>query len=342
MKHFVDRRHGSCRGSRTIHRAVSSLLIIAGFTLMELLVVISIIGVLVAMLLPAVQSSREAARQTQCRNNLKQIATSLHNFETSRRFFPGYGGESQTFNTTFDTAHKDLAKNWPKTGNWILQSLNFMEDLQVADILIAYARGKATVAEAKTAVTVSIPMFNCPSRRPAIAYPLIKKEKDIFGPLGARTDYAMNGGSGTQVSDYTIKFTGEGIWTLGRRTPIKRIVDGTSNTYLVGEKAMDTLKYLTGDDFGDRWPLAGLATEKGATNSYVRFAVQPLPGRFQFPSHDIPNNCGSCHSFGSAHPAGWNISMADGSVRSLSYAIDIKLHMALASIDGKEVAEAPE
>src|SRR5258705_1478589 len=138
-----------------------------------------------------------------------------------------------------------------------------MESLQVADVLIAYARGKATAAEAKTAVAVPIPMFNCQVRRPGIAYPLIKKEKDIFGPLGARTDYAMNGGSGTQVSDYTIKFTGEGIWTLGRRTPIKRIVDGTSNTYLVGEKAMDTLKYLTGNDFRDRSPLGCLATNKG-------------------------------------------------------------------------------
>jgi prepilin-type N-terminal cleavage/methylation domain-containing protein len=318
MKHAVDHQHGLCSAKHTDHRLAFTLKKITAFTLIELLVVISIIGLLVATLLPAVQSAREAARQTQCRNNLKQIATSLHNFESSRRFFPGYGGESQTYNTTFDTAHKDLAKNWPKTGNWILQSLNFMEDLQVADILIAYARGKATVAEAKTAVTVSIPMFNCPSRRPAIAYPLIAPEKGIFGPLGARTDYAMNGGSGTQVSNYTIKF-----------------VDGTSNTYLVGEKAMDTLKYLTGDDFGDRSPLAGLASSAGATNSYVRFAVQS-------PFRDVSNNCMSCHNFGSAHPASWNISMADGSVRSLSYAMDVKLHRALASISGHEVSDEPE
>jgi prepilin-type N-terminal cleavage/methylation domain-containing protein len=306
-----------------------------GFTLVELLVVIAVIGILVALLLPAVQAAREAARMTQCRNNLKQIATSLHNFETSRRFFPGYGGESQTFNTTFDTAHKNLAKNWPKTGNWILQSLNFMEDRQVADILIAYTRGTTTAAAAKTAVTIPIPIFNCPSRRPAIAYPLISPEKGIFGPLGARTDYAMNGGSGTQVTNYTIKFVGEGIWTLGRRTAIKNIVDGTSNTYLVGEKAMDTLKYLTGDDFGDRSPLAGLATNAGATNSYVRFAVQP-------PARDVSKNCMSCHNFGSAHSTSWNISMADGSVHSLSYDMDVKIHRALASVNGEEVATDPE
>jgi hypothetical protein len=140
----------------------------------------------------------------------------------------------------------------------------------------------------------------------------------------------MNGGSGTQgASDYDINFKAEGIWILGRRTAIKNIVDGTSNTYLVGEKAMDTLKFLTGDDFGDRSPLAGLASSEGATNSYVRFAVQT-------PSRDITNNCKSCHNFGSAHPMNWNISMADGSVHSLSYDIDITLHRALASINGNE------
>jgi prepilin-type N-terminal cleavage/methylation domain-containing protein len=321
-----------CARSHSSRRVSGELISPAGFTLVELLVVIAIIAVLAALMLPAIQAAREAARRTQCQNNLKQIATSLHNFESSRRYLPGYGGESQTFNTTFDTAHKDLAKNWPKTGNWILQSLNFMEDLQVADILIAYARGKTTAAQAKTAVTVPVPMYNCPSRRPSVAYPLVSPESTVFGPLGARTDYAMNGGSGSQVSNYTINFIAEGIWILGRRTAIKNITDGTSNTYLVGEKAMDTLRYETGNDFGDRSPLAGLATYAGATNSYVRFAVQP-------PSRDTANNCMSCHNFGSAHPVTWNMSMADGSVHSFSYSIDIQLHRALASIKGREATE---
>jgi prepilin-type N-terminal cleavage/methylation domain-containing protein len=340
MKHVVDRRRGFWGGSHTIRHVVSSLARATGFTLVELLVVISIIGVLVALLLPAVQSTREAARQTQCRNNLKQIATGVHNFESAKRYFPGYAGEREPFLTTYDAARTALAKAWPRQGNWILQSLTFMEDAAVADILIAYARGTANMAQVKNAVAVPIPIFNCPSRRAALAYPLVAALKTDFGPVAARTDYAISGGSATQVTNYTIKFIGEGIWEYGRRTRLKNIVDGMSNTYLVGEKIMDPLKYATGNDFGDRGPIAGFnnpapATNQGATNSYLRFAVRS-------PSRDVSDNCMYCHNFGSAHPATWNISMADGSVRSLSYAMDIKLHLALASINGNEVADDPE
>jgi hypothetical protein len=98
---------------------------------------------------------------------------------------------------------------------------------------------------------------------------------------------------------------------------------------------MDTLHYTTGRDVGDRGPIAGLKSNSGATNSYVRFAARP-------PAQDIPNNCRACHNFGSAHFAAWNISMADGSVRSFSYDMDIDLHRALASIAGGEIAAAPD
>jgi hypothetical protein len=122
------------------------------------------------------------------------------------------------------------------------------------------------------------------------------------------------------------------MWALGLRTAVKSVVDGLSNTYLVGEKSMDTLHYETGRDVGDRAPVAGLVDSRGAANSYVRFAARP-------PRLDVANNCQACHDFGSAHPAGWNMSMADGSVQSLSYDLDLELHQAMASIAGGETME---
>jgi hypothetical protein len=118
---------------------------------------------------------------------------------------------------------------------------------------------------------------------------------------------------------------------LGRQIASKHVVDGLASTYLIGEKAMDTQHYTTGEDLGDLSPIAGVSLSSGAANSYIRFAARTA-------SRDIPNNCFSCHDFGSAHAACWNMSMADGSVHSLNYDMDVRLHHALASIDGGEVA----
>jgi hypothetical protein len=226
----------------------------------------------------------------------------------------------------------------PVTGNWLLQSLTYMEDGLVADVLIAAAKGKADAQQLKLAVTIPIPTLYCPTRRAPLAYPLVNAEKAAFGPVGARTDYAINGGCSTAAGSnnndgggFNFKLEYDGIWSMGRRTALKHVVDGSSNTYLVGEKAMDIQHYTTGQDVGDRAPIAGLKDNYGAANSYVRFAASP-------PAADVVNNCHACHAFGSAHPATWNVSMADGSVRSCGYDMDVKLHRILASIHGEEVA----
>ena len=338
MQHIMDRGYGFRDRARGGQRWACTLKSATGFTLVELLVVIAIIGVLVALILPAIQAAREAARMTQCRNNLKQIAVSFHNFESSRRVFPGHGGEREPRGVGFGAKREARAKGMPVTGNWLLQSLTFMEDGLIADVLIAAAQGKADAQQLKIAVTAPVPTLYCPTRRAPLAYPLINAEKTAFGPVGARTDYAISGGSSTATGSLenngagdNITLEHDGVWTLGRRTALKHIVDGSSNTYLVGEKSMDVLHYMSGEDVGDRAPIAGLKDNFGAANSYVRFAARPS-------SKDVVGNCLSCHDFGSAHAASWNISMSDGSVRSQSYSMDVLLHRMLASISGQEVA----
>ncbi len=188
-------------------------------------------------------------------------------------------------------------------------------------------------AQVKQAVRVPVQQFNCPSRRDAQAYPLLEPYKSRYGGGAARSDYAMNGGPATvsKTDHRLISVQHDGVWVLGKRTKFNRIHDGLSHTYLLGEKAMDVNRYETGDCFGDRAPLAGWNESWISSHSYVRYAARQ-------PQIDSIDNCLICHDFGSAHPAGWSVAMSDGSVRMINFSIDIELHRAQASVDGREVA----
>jgi hypothetical protein len=183
-------------------------------------------------------------------------------------------------------------------------------------------------------VRAPVDTFHCPTRRDAASYPLVEPFLSRYGDRGARTDYAMNGGPAfvSDIDSRVIHTMSDGIWVLGKRVKTNRVFDGLSYTYLLGEKAMDSLKYYTGDCFGDRAPLAGYHQSSVSTHSYVRYASR-------VPKIDSIDNCLVCHDFGSAHPAGWNVAMADGSVRLMSFDLDMEVHRANASVDGREVPE---
>jgi prepilin-type N-terminal cleavage/methylation domain-containing protein/prepilin-type processing-associated H-X9-DG protein len=175
-----------------------------GFTLVELLVVIAIIGVLVALLLPAIQAAREAARRSQCQNNLKQMGLAALNHEGAQKFYPS-GGWSRYWSAD---PNRGFGEKQP--GSWLYSILNYMEKSNLANLGKGTSFTTAAGAEAGRLLhSTPVPDFMCPSRRPANAYPFYYPAAcrncsfltDGSVPLAVKTDYAGNGGDGIANDD---------------------------------------------------------------------------------------------------------------------------------------------
>jgi prepilin-type N-terminal cleavage/methylation domain-containing protein len=278
----------------------------AGFTLVELLVVIAIIGVLVALLLPAIQSARETARRTTCVNNLKQVALAAIQHEGAQRHYA------------------NRVDSNVRQGTWITEILPYMEEADLFNDWVQAVgfrtKGVAAVGARPVREIIATPVaaLYCPTRRPVAAYPSSQ------GPA-ARTDYVLNGGASNRPDEFIVKWPG--IWApTPRGKPAKAvrykdIKDGVSKTYLIGEKALSSDQYTTGQDRGDDGTIYDCPR-----GNCVRFAKR-------VPAHDVRqrDNCWNCHSFGSAHPTSWNMAFCDGSVHSLSYDLSFAAHAAYAS-----------
>ena len=310
----------------------------AAFTLVELLVVIAIIGVLVALLLPAVQAAREAARAIQCRNQLKQLGLAAQNYQESFKVFPGGDGEGTTITIVG-------AVTRPSTGlqqfsrvrlSWISQSMPFMEGGGLTDLITQMNDpGSETTRQFARNTVIATPVgVNCPSRRQAIPYPISGARLTFWkgATEAVRSDYAMCGGRTRNPVKESITIDGHiGVWHPLRRIGAKDIRDGLSKTYFAGEKfvQLDAEEGSATVDFGDLGPWAG-SPDKCV--DYVRFARNPL-------TPDRASCQGSCHDFGSPHVGGWNAVMADGSVHSFGFGMNLAVHMAQASIAGGEKGE---
>ena len=339
VRHYHDAVRGEIRESSGEECCCTNR---RGFTLVELLVVLTIIAILIGLLLPAVQSARESARIVQCQNNLKQIALACISYEAKFKELPGYAGEVQPIAVSYRHGRsRDASLRGTPWPGQILGPLEQRELGKKLSAITEQVTNSRSCCEEPTfwtnvegAVRSTVPVYHCPTRRDTKAYPLVKNLGEIYGDWGARIDYAMNGGPAKQVSPNSIQIElqADGIWKFGHRVKTRDVRDGLTYTYLVGEKAMDTLRYDSGTCFGDRAPIAGHPDHRASTHSYVRYAARQ-------PHVDIPNNCLVCHDFGSAHFAGWNVAMADGSVTMVTFNIDAELNRARASISELELQE---
>jgi prepilin-type N-terminal cleavage/methylation domain-containing protein/prepilin-type processing-associated H-X9-DG protein len=319
-----------------------------GFTLVELLVVITIIGILIALLLPAVQAAREAARQSQCKNNLKQLGLAVLAHESAIGHFPAGGWWWKWI------GDPDRGTDGKQPGGWIYNLLPQLEQQPLHDMQGGLSLGSAARLDAATQMC-QIPLagLHCPTRRTAKVYPVNYNDTYYFTnatTLIATNDYAINagdvfnysyagheaGGAPESIADST-SATGvayfqasalysTGVSWPGSTTTMTQVEDGTSNTYLIGEKYLTPDNYELMGAFGDGNAMIGhhcaIARWTGQRASRDGPAVT-LP-----PMQDQPGYM-DWYRFGSAHPNGFQAAFCDGSVHTIDYTIDPEIHRCL-------------
>ena len=280
------------------------------FTLIELLVVITIIGILIALLLPAVQAAREAARQLSCTNNLKQIGLAMHLYHNSyQRLPPGW--------SAYDPAGRPYPMGEPGWG-WAARILPFIEQANVENNLVDY--GQSILAAQNDAARLTrISTFRCPSDTGNPVFtdgdgglpPVEFATANYVGVFGTKNihDCHLLGPGQQYISD--------GPLFHNSQVRFDDIRDGLSQTFLVGERT-SRLDYST-------WPGARPGDECG-------------PGRILGTAGYPPNSeATDIHNFSSNHPNGTNFLSADGSVRLISQTIDTAAYHALCTYDGGEI-----
>jgi len=316
-----------------------------GFTLVELLVVITIIGILIALLLPAVQGARDSARRTTCKNNLYQMGRASLQHVEKHGFYPT-GGWGWSW---IGDADRGFDKR--QTGGWIYNILPFIEQTALHDLPRDGDPDNITDAQktgAKEMYQTPLTLFICPSRRRAVAFKMDWGAQPInafHGNSVGRTDYAAATGSQSHRPEYS---SGPGSLSQGddpsygwrnvsycngisfERSEVRpaHVRDGESFTMMFGEKYMCPDDYYTGSSASDNENMY-----TGYNNDNYRSTHEGRP-----PVQDKPGWDDNWR-FGSVHPVGVHFVFCDGAVHQISYSIDHQLYSYLGNRqDGQAIS----
>jgi type II secretory pathway pseudopilin PulG len=343
--------------------------------MVELLVVIAIIGILIALLLPAIQAARESARRAQCTNNLKQLGIASHLFVDTHKFFPSAGWGD------WWVGCPDQPMGERQPGSWAYQLLNYIEETAAAGLGQGF---KCTDPQSRVLigqmVSTAVPIFYCPTRRAAQPYPHSARDIRNYDPplLAGKSDYAGNIGDLSfvgkdvgpdSIADYDSHEWGysgtafvnavrprskcstghTGIVFQRSTISFKQITDGASQTYLYGEKNVQDEHYEDGGALNDDQSMYNGWDKDNVRSTAINFlpsGVLNTSASFPpAPDSETPNQNVNQYqwAFGGPHNGGWQVVLCDCSVHFLSYEMDLLIHRYLGNrqdgeaIDGSQL-----